>query len=119
MPTFETEKDHVGPGWQKLVELVHNSLTEYLGEDYQVLQIKEKFGGLRYYYTQPGEVADNQRQKDYARGCVSLAEAVSFYICEECGNPGECRPIGGWYKTLCDEHRAELERNHGKTVLEQ
>ena len=59
-----------------------------------VLQIKEKFGGLRFYYT-GGD--------DYIRGLVSMAEAWAAKSCEECGAPG-ARRSSGWIKTLCDTH---------------
>lgn len=59
-------------------------------------QIKEKFGGLRFYYI-GGD--------SYIRGLVTMAEAMSEVTCEACGNIGKHRS-GGWIKTLCDEHWA-------------
>ena len=56
-------------------------------------QVKEKFGGLRFY-------CDNT--DDYIQGAISLAESLSYRICETCGSPG-IRRSGGWIKTLCDE----------------
>lgn len=64
-----------------------------------VAQIKEKFGGLRFYY----EGGDEQ-----IRGMVSMAEAWAGNTCETCGKPGHRRD-GGWLKTLCDEHEAERQ----------
>jgi hypothetical protein len=58
-------------------------------------QIKEKFGGIRIYYT-GGD--------DYVRGVVSLADEMSYKICEVCGNAGKPNK-GGWISVLCDEHR--------------
>lgn len=63
----------------------------------RVLQIKEKFGGLRFYY----EGGD-----DRVDGMVRMAEAWAARTCEECGAPGQTRP-GGWVRTLCDEHYAD------------
>ena len=60
-------------------------------------QVKEKFGGLRFYYT-GGD--------DKIRGMVGMAESLSAITCEECGAPGDQRQ-GGWIRTLCDEHAAE------------
>lgn len=58
-------------------------------------QIKEKFGGLRIYFS-GGD--------DRVRGIVGLAEEMSYKLCEVCGNKG--RPNeGGWISTLCDAHR--------------
>lgn len=58
-------------------------------------QIKEKFGGLRVYYCGGDE---------YVCGMVSMAEAISYQICEECGNKGGPNK-GGWIKTTCEIHK--------------
>lgn len=58
-------------------------------------QIKEKFGGIRIYYT-GGD--------DYVRGVVSLADEMSYKICEVCGNSGKPNK-GGWIVTLCENCR--------------
>ena len=63
-------------------------------------QIKEKFGGLRFYY----DGGDEQ-----IRGMVSMAEAWAARTCETCGAPGKRRD-GGWIKTLCDTHEAERQQ---------
>ena len=58
-------------------------------------QIKEKFGGLRIYYS-GGD--------DYIDGAISMAEEISYKICEVCGNTG--RPNKhGWISTRCEAHR--------------
>lgn len=62
-----------------------------------VQQIKEKFGGLRFY-THGGD--------DATHGMINLADHLSFGMCEECGNRGE-RRSGGWIKTLCDQHHVK------------
>jgi hypothetical protein len=58
-------------------------------------QIKEKFGGIRIYYS-GGD--------DYVDGVVSLADEMSYKICEVCGNSGKPNK-GGWITTLCDNCR--------------
>jgi hypothetical protein len=55
-------------------------------------QVKEKYGGLRLYFSGGDE---------YVEGLVSMAEAMSYKICEVCGNKGEPNK-GGWISTLCD-----------------
>jgi len=62
------------------------------------VQVKEKFGQLRFY-------ADGGDA--YTRGVLSMAEAMSYSMCEECGAPGVVRR-GGWWRTLCDTHADEL-----------
>lgn len=65
-----------------------------------VEQIKEKFGGLRFYYTGGDE---------HISGMVRMAEMWAGHSCEECGKPGKQRH-GGWIRTLCDEHEAERQQ---------
>lgn len=58
-------------------------------------QIKEKYGGLRLYFS-GGD--------DYVEGLVSIAEAMSYKICDICGNKGQPND-GGWISTRCEAHR--------------
>lgn len=74
-----------------------------------VAQIKEKFGGLRFYY----EGGD-----DIIRGMVSMAESWAAHVCEQCGQPGELR-YGGWIKTLCDHHEAERQQRMNQYATTQ
>jgi hypothetical protein len=55
-------------------------------------QVKEKYGGLRLYFSGGDE---------YVEGLVSMAEAISYKICEVCGNKGKSNE-NGWISTLCD-----------------
>jgi hypothetical protein len=64
-----------------------------------IQQIKEKFGGLRFYY---------YGGDDQIHGMVRMAELWAGHTCETCGNKGERRQ-GGWIRTLCDEHEAEYQ----------
>ncbi len=57
-------------------------------------QVKEKFGGLRFYYRGGDE---------YISGLAAMAESMSYVTCETCGNPGKSTS-GGWIKTVCEEH---------------
>ena len=63
----------------------------------RVEQIKEKFGGLRFYYSGGDE---------HIAGMVTMAEVWAGRSCETCGNLGKRRE-GGWIRTLCDTHEAE------------
>ncbi len=79
-----------------------NRETRPVIEQVVVTQIKEKFGGLRFYY---------DGGDDYIQGMVTMAEEWADRHCEECGKPGQKRS-GGWIKTLCDEHAAEREERY-------
>ncbi len=61
---------------------------------FEILQVKEKFGGLRIYVND----AD-----DNIRLFIETAQLASSRTCEVCGQPGTMRE-GGWIKTLCDQH---------------
>lgn len=65
-----------------------------------VAQIKEKFGGLRFYYD-GGDATIS--------GMVRMAESWADTACEECGAIGT-RRSGGWIRTLCDHHEAEYQK---------
>jgi len=62
--------------------------------DVKVVQVKEKFGGLRFYFRGGDETI---------RAFVTFAEAISSMFCERCGsNEGIRRGVGGWsVETLC------------------
>lgn len=63
------------------------------------VQVKEKFGGLRFYY----EGGDDQ-----IYGMVRMAESWAANTCETCGETGQLRQ-GGWIRTLCDRHEEERQ----------
>jgi hypothetical protein len=58
------------------------------------VQIKEKFGGLRFYV---------QAATDKHYSYISFAESMSYRTCESCGAPGKTY-TDGWHTTLCDIH---------------
>ena len=58
-------------------------------------QIKEKYGGLRIYFS-GGD--------DYVEGVVGMAEEYSYKVCEVCGNSGKPNE-SGWITTLCESCR--------------
>lgn len=92
----------VGDGWMPLIIELDKKLAE-LVPDYRIEQVKEKFGGLRYYTDVPYDSEANK--------LIDQAEADSYRICENCGKPGEQTNSGGyWTKTLCpdcDSERSE------------
>lgn len=66
---------------------------------FAVDQVKEKFGGLRYYC--PGN--------DRIDHLVDLAERAADSTCENCGEYGKARD-GGWIRTLCDKCHGQKEK---------
>ena len=106
-------------GWNllvnKLCATIENQLQYYVPEEIRgeifVAQVKEKFGGLRF---------NMNASTPHIDGAISLAEGLSYNICEACGLPGELR-LGGYIKTLCDadvarekEEEKELNKKYMK-----
>ena len=81
----------VGPGWAVIIERLVADLFA-LGWDGEALQVKEKFGGLRFYINAPTD-------QMWERTILACEESVQ--ICEECGDPGALRKQKAWWKTVC------------------
>ena len=110
----------VGNGWFSLIDGLcsrvqsHiNSTNDSIDKGYTTftkgkvsqvvaLQVKEKFAGLRFYYS-GGD--------DYIRGIVDFAEELSYSICENCGMMNEevGRNNQGWHVTTCRTHTRNIE----------
>jgi hypothetical protein len=92
----------VDEGWYQIVVDCDNLLTE-IDPDYQIAQIKQKFGGLRYYF-QPSDV--NNSELYVKMNAVVLAyEKIASITCEATGKPGVLmKSKGGWVKTLDPEY---------------
>lgn len=86
-----------------------NRLFPELQLSIRAVQVKEKWGGLRYYTDisyrdSPTEEEMRQinRLIDTVSGMVVFAESLSHSICERCGGKGSLNK-GPWYKTLCSQ----------------
>lgn len=86
----------VPTGWQPLLQNLLDKISE-LDVDIGVLQIKEKFGSLRFYFR--GEGKDYDKVHDL----VGQAEVTSSETCVVCGEPGTMRH-DGWISPYCDKH---------------
>lgn len=111
----------IGPGWWPIIEALCGQIHHHVKwrqeqkekygrydgcPDVIVEQIKEKFGGLRFYY---------QGGDDTVDGMVRMAESWAARSCEECGKPGRSRG-GGWIRTLCDEHEEMRQEEYKKRL---
>lgn len=92
-----------GAGWSGLIDPIETEIERLGGT---VEQIKEKFGGLRLYYSS-GNSFDDPAWAGVERS-VEEAESASRLTCEMCGKPGVMRTSGHWLKTLCDLHALDL-----------
>lgn len=95
----------VPSGWKTLVCDLYDSL-EALGVEYYICQIKEKFGGLRYYF----EIKDESDNHHYDRfnKVIALYETKSLQTCEFCGKEGKRGSHGGWVVTECEDCRRKV-----------
>ena len=90
----------ISNGWFGLVkELIEDCIA--LGWNKEICQIKEKFGGLRFYINSAPEEVFKR---------ISEAEDKSFTTCEVTGNPGQLRTDIGWYRTLSDEEYEKIKK---------
>lgn len=71
----------------------------------RIVQIKEKFGSLRFY----ADGIDNKRFEHW----IELAEMLSSRTCEVCGGPGTIR-TDGWHRCMCDAHEAEYQSTRNR-----
>jgi hypothetical protein len=112
-----TNNDHLkhGPaGWQPLLHEL-DTMLQTRWPDYTILQVKEKFGTLRFY-AEPGikppdfddgaegTAAHNQWYTDNVDAFHDLIhqyEHKSASICELCGQPGKLGNSGYWWATRC------------------
>jgi hypothetical protein len=92
-----------GDGWfypiQRLcerLELLVSELTATLpaGERFEVLQVKQKLGELRFYVSHRNPAIDSE---------IEDARLSSLRTCEQCGGPATLRNKNGWLLTLCDQ----------------
>ena len=91
-----------GDGWYNIIDTLcqciqthvkHNIQKDQIAEQEVIAtQVKEKFGGLRFYYDGGDDVVE---------GLVWMAQALSHHICEECGNPGTPTKTGWVLTTRC------------------
>lgn len=91
----------VPTGWQALVRELSSKLEPICADQPELyaVQVKEKFGGLRFYMSEVNETAEL---------LIRHAEELSLKACTECGNPSELFTHGGWRFNLCQKHKEEL-----------
>jgi hypothetical protein len=109
-------------GWVSLVEKLCRELSPILDEErkrtpetqesplFVLLQIKEKFGGLRFYYMMNTENNDLVRT---VQRMIDHTEDTSYTLCEVTGKKGDLCRSGNHFKTLCEE----LRISNGFTIV--
>lgn len=87
-----------GDGWFYLIRDLCIKLQLLEIPDFHVHQVKEKFGGLRFYTGSIPTVTMTEIVCRY----ISQTENQSMEICEECGMSGTRHSRRGWIKTVCN-----------------
>jgi len=94
-----------GDGWFQIIDDLCAALqdrTDRGGAPQAVaLQVKEKFGTLRFYARCVDDEAQVLIQEAAKRSCV---------VCENCGEPAVMRPEGWWHVYCDDCEEAYLKR---------
>ena len=108
-----------GAGWWPALEdafiEITGILNTYVGLSFNTAQIKEKFGGLRFYYDlhrKKGCTLTDELEKDAREAidaAVQKAENMAGVACEVCGQRG-VRGGKHWLKTLCETHMSMHDR---------
>jgi len=99
-----------GNGWFNLLYDLSKKIQKLIDDkkiskDFNIYQVKEKFGFLHYYSNFSTDELDD---------LVTKAEEQSMITCEQCSKPGEIKDIGGhWYMALCEIcfNKIKKERN--------
>jgi hypothetical protein len=102
-----------GDGWFDIVWRLCEDLEPLVqqserasGRPFEVLQVKQKFGGLRFYVS-------HSHRTDAIRQRIGVAGLESVRTCEVCGQPGSRRE-GDWSPVVCDEHAGLLAEGNGR-----
>ena len=83
-----------GDGWFDLIYNLSENIS-LIDPTVEAVQVKEKFGGLRFYINHGSEEVYK---------LIDAAEEISFTICENCGSSeGVKTTEEGWITTLCDK----------------
>lgn len=90
LPSYNLDVPH---GWQRILRILSDRLKD---EPMECLQVKEKFGGLCFYYNGPGSSAICE--------AIADAEDESWVTCDRCGRPGRLLKRRDWYMVRCPGH---------------
>lgn len=102
----------VPEGWHEYIrDKVYEPLHELLKPDrvkaFYILQLKEKFGGLRLYYSVNSEkYAISPEEYDKIDEIINVAEEATETLCYRCGEPAQYM-TRGWILPVCEKHAKE------------
>ena len=92
-------------GWVPIVDMLCGSIQDYVNNfvrytkdgEYRpaqvtCVQMKEKFGGLRFY---------TDGNDEYVDGMIFMAEHMAYNTCQDCSSQEDIGRTQGWITTLC------------------
>ena len=85
-----------GDGWYAIIDALSATVAQ-VSPECRAVQVKEKFGTLRFYTATSDSAVD---------AAVQMAGEMSARTCEECGSTKGASTRGlrkGWLRTLCRE----------------
>ena len=90
-------------GWYPMIIELMDKIQDFVDNnpeynDLRVMQVKEKFAGLRVYMNYYLQEIDD---------LIDEYESRSYKTCEICGADGKERENRHWYKVLCDKDYEE------------
>jgi len=93
-------------GWYNIIDGLCKKIQKYVDKNkikqVEAIQVKEKFGGLRFYVTESPDVIYKY---------IYDAEKASLVTCEECGAKGDSKNSNShWIRTLCNKCRRKNEK---------
>lgn len=93
-----------GNGLLPLIVDLDGKLSK-IDPEYSIEQVKEKFGGLRFYASLSFKEWSEEEISNFDE-LIREAEEKSYKICHFCGKTDETvalKSIKGWYMTLCQD----------------
>jgi hypothetical protein len=103
LPWLEVER-----GWLPLISELIKELKPYLHKDptFKIEQIKQKFGGLRVYYTA------RQENWDEISKIIDKYESISAKTCEMCGTKEEVKLVKPryWIFNVCPKCNDNIKK---------
>ena len=81
-----------GNGWYNIIDILCSEINNHLNQNKEIepviaQQVKNKFGGLRFYYYGGDDIVGS---------LISMMESLSNYVCHECGRSKDLKE-----KCLC------------------
>lgn len=106
----ETALRSVGKGWSKIIHNLYDAKPKHTN----VMQVKEKYAGLRFYISGAPE---------WYNDLIEFYEGKSLETCEQCGKKGKPREDLSWMLTLCDDcyeppdYTGDSDHEHDDRIL--